>query len=356
MSHYLVTGGAGFIGSAIVDRLLAVGHEVTIIDALIPSAHGAEPEYVDPRVTFIRADLRRAGPLAEALKGVDGVSHQAGLVGLGVDMHDAPAYAQHNDLGTARLLQALARVGFAGPLVLASSMVVYGEGRYRCLNHGEVRPPARSVADLDAGQFEPRCPTCAMTLAPEAIDEDAALDPRTLYAATKLHQEHLCRVYARETDVPLTILRYHNVYGPRMPRDTPYAGVASLFRSALENGEAPDVFEDGEQLRDFVHVSDVAHANVIALTEADAPPGTYNIASGHPRTIAEMAHALWGAFGEDGDLRPSTSGRYRVGDVRHVFASVERARATLGFEPAVHFEDGVRDFAVAPLRSPVGTP
>src|SRR3954454_5195432 len=180
------------------------------------------------------------------------------MVGLGVDLEDITEYAGINDLGTAVLLRALARRPV--PLVLASSMVVYGEGRYRCAEHGLVRPGPRRAAELDAGQFEPPCPVCGRPLDPESVPEDAPLDPRNVYAATKVAQEHLCTAFARETGATVTALRYHNVYGPRMPRDTPYAGVASIFRSSLAAGKAPRVFEDGGQRRDFVHVRDVAAA------------------------------------------------------------------------------------------------
>src|SRR5207302_590721 len=177
-------------------------------------------------------------------------------------------------------------------LVLASSMVVYGEGRYRCSRHGPVVVPPRTLPDLRSGRFEPGCPQCADTLVPEPITEDAAPDPRSVYAATKLHQEHLAAVFGRETGIPVTLLRYHNVYGPRMPRDTPYAGVAALFADSLSAGRAPRVFEDGGQLRDFVHVRDVARANVLALTGEEPHPGPFNVCSGTPRTVGELAQAL----------------------------------------------------------------
>ena len=233
------------------------------------------------------------------------------------------------------------------PLVLASSMVVYGEGAYSCSVHGPRRPPPRLVADLDAGRFEPVCPDCGGELAPLAIGEDARLDPRNVYAATKLHQEHLVQAYARETGARITILRYHNVYGPRMPRDTPYAGVAAIFRSSLEAGRAPRVFEDGRQLRDFVHVRDVARANVLALDT----PGTFNVCSGVPRTVGELASSLAAARGADAPA-PVVTGEYRLGDVRHVFASAQHARDVLGFTAQEDFDAGMREFAFARLREP----
>jgi dTDP-L-rhamnose 4-epimerase len=346
----LVTGGAGFIGSHVVDALLDLGHDVRVLDALQPSVHPGRPGYLDERATLLHGDLTDADVAAPAVDGVDAVSHQAAMVGLGVDFDDATGYVTNNALGTATLLRALHRRDFAGRFVLASSMVVYGEGCYRCGDHGRVRPRPRTVDDLARGCYEPACPACGAPLHPEPVEEEAPLEPRSIYAATKLHQEHLCQAWAREhPQAAVTILRYHNVYGARMPRDTPYAGVASIFRSAVERGEAPRVFEDGGQLRDFVHVRDVARANVLALTAPEPVRGACNIGSGTPRTVLELAHALVAAADRP-SRDPVVVGGTRTGDVRHVFASVDRARERLGFEATVGFVEGVREFAAAPLR------
>ncbi|MGI8532344.1 MAG: NAD-dependent epimerase/dehydratase family protein [Geodermatophilaceae bacterium] len=347
----LVTGGAGFIGSHIAEELLSAGHEVRALDALLPAVH---PSYPAGRpehpvgVDVIVGDVRDPATVDQALSETEAVCHQAAMVGLGLDVQDMPEYAGINDLGTAVLLAAMDRAGI-GRLVLASSMVIYGEGRYTCPEHGIVRPSARAAADLDAGRFEPRCPQCAEALEPGAVPEDAPADPRNTYAATKLAQEHLAAAWARSTGGTAVTLRYHNVYGPRMPRDTPYAGVASIFRSALEAGQPPRVFEDGGQRRDFVHVRDVAAANLAALRH-DVPPGqarAFNIASGTPHTVGEMAGALAVAYGGPS---PEITGQYRLGDVRHIVASAERASAELGFTATVPFDDGMREFATAPLR------
>jgi dTDP-L-rhamnose 4-epimerase len=322
----LVTGGAGFVGSHVVDALRDAGHDTRVLDLRTGG------------------DVRDAAAVERALGGVDHVCHQAGMVGLGVDFLDVADYVAHNDLGTAVLLRALARKRLRGRLVMASSMVVYGEGHYRCASHGPVRPAPRDRADLDAGRFEPRCPLCAAELSPEAIGEDAAADPRNVYAATKLHQEHLAFAFARETGVPVTALRYHNVYGPRMPRDTPYAGVAAIFAGALAAGRAPRVFEDGGQLRDFVHVRDVARANLLALLAPEPAPGAFNVCSGTPRSVGEMAHALRAARGEQAPAVEVT-GEYRLGDVRHVFASAVRAAEGLGFDAREGFAAGMAELA-----------
>jgi dTDP-L-rhamnose 4-epimerase len=347
VSRVLVTGGLGFIGSHVVSALLDAGAEVRVLDCSLPAAHAVAPP-APAGVELIRGDVRDPEVTARAVDGVTAVSHQAAMVGLGVDFADVVEYVSHNDVGTAQLLRSLAARRFAGRLVIASSMTVYGEGGYACERHGDVRPAPREVPDLEAGRYEPRCPACRGELVPRAIDEDAPVDPRNVYAATKLHQEHLGQAFERETPASVVRLRYHNVYGPAMPRDTPYAGVASIFRSALEAGQRPRVFEDGGQTRDFVHVADVARANVAALA-ADAPAGAYNVASGDPRTVGEMASAL--AAELDARLEPEIVGGYRLGDVRHVFASPARASERLGFRAETSFADGMREFAHAPLRA-----
>jgi dTDP-L-rhamnose 4-epimerase len=352
VSRFLITGGAGFIGSHITDLLCDAGHEVWVLDVLDPAAHASRPDYLHPGAHMIVGDVTDERALAPELLGsLDGVAHQAAKVGLGLDFEDVRAYVDANDVGTASLLRALYRAGFGGRFVLASSMVVYGEGRYRCARHGVVSAPPRAAADLAAGRFEPRCGRCGEDLTPEDVSEDAPVDPRNVYAATKLHQEHLVAAFARESGNPATVLRYHNVYGPRMPRDTPYAGVASIFRSRTAAGAPPLVFEDGGQRRDFVHVHDVARANVIALTRTEPAPGAFNIASGEPHTVGEMAAVLAGA---GGGPAPVVTGDYRLGDVRHVVAAPTRARTELGYEATVTFEAGMAEFATAELREPAG--
>jgi dTDP-L-rhamnose 4-epimerase len=230
--------------------------------------------------------------------------------------------------------------------------VVYGEGRYRCASHGPVRPGERTEAELAAGRFDPPCPEegCGQRLRWMTIHEDAPLEPRNIYATTKLHQEHLCSVWGREAGATAIALRYHNVYGPRMPRDTPYAGVASIFRSALAAGRSPELFEDGAQTRDFVHVEDVARANVLALTTPAPASGAYNIASGTPHTVADLAAALTAELGGPG-LAPVVTGRWRLGDVRHIVASPAKAERELGFVARVGFAEGMAAFARARQRA-----
>jgi dTDP-L-rhamnose 4-epimerase len=333
MTRVLITGGAGFIGSHVVEAALEAELEPVVLDLRMPDAD----------VECVIGDVRDPGAVERALAGVELVCHQAARVGLGVDLGDMPAYVADNDLGTAVLLWAMSRAG-TERLVLASSMVVYGEGRYYCPEHGPVAVPPRELIDLRAGRFDPACPVCPRRLAPEAIGEDARTDPRNVYAATKLHQEHLASAFGRETGVPVTALRYHNVYGPRMPRDTPYAGVAALFADALARGKAPRVFEDGSQLRDFVHVRDVAEANVLALTATPAVDGALNVSSGTPRSVAELANALHELAYPDAPA-PVITGEFRAGDVRHVFANPGRAERELGFRAREDFSHGIAELA-----------
>ena len=346
----LVTGAAGFIGSHIVEELVDTGHEVVALDVLLPAVHpdaAAARLRLPAGVGLLEADVRDGAAVRAALAGVDAVCHQAAMVGLGLDMGDAPLYAGCNDLGTAVVLSAMADVGVRR-LVLASSMVVYGEGRYDCRQHGVVAPGPRAQEDLEAGRFEPRCPYCRAVLAPGLVRESAPFDPRNVYAATKAAQEFLASSWARAVGGSVAALRYHNVYGPRMPLDTPYAGVAAIFRSALAAGRAPAVFEDGGQRRDFVHVRDVAAANAAALAwSAQAPVGAraFNVGSGTPRTVGELAAGLAAAVGGP---EPVVTGQFRLGDVRHVTASSERLRRELGWRARVEFADGLREFAAVP--------
>jgi dTDP-L-rhamnose 4-epimerase len=351
----LVTGAAGFIGSHIVDELIADGHDVVLLDSLHPAVHNGLPSYIHNDACFHHSDVRDSAAVERALDGVDAVCHQAAMVGLGVSLADLPMYADVNVTGTAVLLDAMGRLG-VGRLVLASSMVVYGEGAYTCSVCGPVRPLPRVVGDLSAGVFEPRCPSCAGLLTSSVIVESAGLDPRNAYATSKLAQEHLSANWARLTGGSVVALRYHNVYGPRMPRDTPYSGVAAIFRSAFERGEPPRVFEDGGQRRDFIHVRDIAACNVRALRAVGSGPEgelrAYNVASGTPHTVGEMASELASAF--DGGIEPKITGEFRLGDVRHIVASPAAAGEALGFTASTSFADGMAQFAHAELRAPAG--
>lgn len=346
MTRVLLTGAAGFIGGHILDALRS-DYDVVAIDAMLPSAHGPDGQVDD----IARVDVRDQSALTELLQGVDVVCHQAAVVGAGVDAADAPAYASHNDFGTAVLLAAMADAG-CSRLVLASSMVVYGEGRYRNQAGDIVVPGPRSREDLDAGRFDNTDPATGEVLDWTLVNEDSPLRPRSTYAASKLAQENYALAWSLATGGSVIALRYHNVYGPNMPRNTPYSGVAAMFRSSLEEGRPPRVYEDGRQARDFVHVTDVARANALSIS-AELPGFTaLNVSSGQPITIGEVASALSDAC--DGPT-PAITGQYRSGDVRHIVASPELAREAIGFDALTGPVEGLREFADAPLRDAEGT-
>ncbi|BBZ26601.1 UDP-glucose 4-epimerase [Mycolicibacterium madagascariense] len=339
----LLTGAAGFIGSRIRAKLTDAGHEVVALDAMLSAAHG---DGADLPEGVLDVDVRDASGLAELLPGVDVVCHQAAVVGAGVDASDAPNYGSHNDFGTTVLLAEMFAAGCTR-LVLASSMVVYGQGGFDCPVHGAVDPLPRARADLDAGVFEHRCPIGGEELAWRLVGEHAPLRPRSLYAASKTAQEHYALAWAEATGGAVVALRYHNVYGPMMPRDTPYSGVAAIFRSAIERGEPPRVYEDGGQMRDFVHVDDVAAVNVAAVTAQTEGFAAFNVCSGKPIAIKDVADRICAARGGQ---PPVVTGQYRSGDVRHIVADPAAAAEVLGFRAAIDPSDGLREFAFAPLR------
>ena len=336
----LLTGGAGFIGQHVLARLQARDHEVRVLDSLRPDVH-SRPWEPPPGVELQVGDVRDAAAVDRSLAGINAVIHLAAKVGLGVDVQDLPDYASSNDAGTASLLAGLARAE-VGRLTVASSMVVYGEGLGRCTEHGLVTPGPRAESALKEGQFEPPCPVCGRALEFALVREDAPIDPRNAYASSKYAQELYSSNWARVTCGSVAAMRYHNVYGPGMPRDTPYAGVAAIFTSALRRGEAPRVFEDGGMRRDFVHVADIAAATVAAAERHGDGVRAFNVGSGTPRTVGEMAQALATALGGDA---PVVTGDYRLGDVRHITADSSRLKAELGWQPEVDFADGMTQLA-----------
>ncbi len=318
----LLTGGAGFIGRAVHDQLVRAGHDVRTFDRAVEE----------------RDDVLDHDRLRAAADGCEAVIHLAAKVGLGVDITDIDEYALQNDVGTAMALRVAAEQDISR-FVYASSMVVYGEGRYLCVRHGSVSPPPRHRNDLDAGCFDPRCPSCGDELRPQLVTESAPLDPRNAYAATKVHGEQLATIWSRETGGGVAALRFHNVYGPGMPRNTPYAGVASIFTDSLRRGEPPRVFEDGRQRRNFIHVSDVAAA-VLAAVEAPLPAKLTPLNIGTPwvTTVGEMAAELSRMLGGP---PPIVTGDYRLGDVRHITADCSAAERVLRWRARIDLRTGL---------------
>ena len=340
--NILVTGGAGFIGSHLVDELVEHGHRVRVLDAVVEQVHGdAGPQYVNPDAEFLQGDVCDADLVNRALEGVDVVFHKAAEVGVGQSMYEITRYVRANDLGTAVLLDAIVkRRPQIKKLVVASSMSIYGEGAYACGNCGPIQPKLRPLSQLLDRDWDLDCPQCSSRKAkPVPTNEDKPLFPSSVYAISKQDQEQFCLVVGRAYNIPVVALRYFNVYGPRQALSNPYTGVCAIFSARLLNDEPPLIFEDGEQTRDFVHVSDIVQANLLALETDKADYHALNIGTGSPISINEIALML--ARGLDKQIQPEITGKYREGDIRHCVADISRAKTLLGYEPKVKLADGI---------------
>ena len=341
----LVTGGCGFIGSHLVDALLAAGHRVRVLDSIDPQAHeDGVARFRNPDADLIEGDLRDRDTVRAALAGVDTVFHQAAMVGNGQSMYAIERYIDVNAVGTAVLMEeVVARRDSVRRVVAASSMVVYGEGAYRCDEHGAVKPLPRAEEDLAARRWEPRCPTCSADVAPVPTGEDHALGATSPYAIGKLASETIVLVTGRSFGLETVALRYLNVYGRRQALSNPYTGVAAIFATQLRSGGRPTVYEDGGQMRDLVHVSDVARANLLAMESPAADGAAVNIGTGETLTIAGLARTLAREIGVD--TEPDITHKYRAGDVRHCFASTGLAERLLGFRATTDRAAALRDLA-----------
>lgn len=345
MTRVLITGGAGFIGSHLADLLLAQGHQVRVLDSLVPQVHGeggARPDYLDAEVELVHGDVRNSVLVRRALEGVDMVVHLAAAVGVGQSMYEIADYVGINDLGTAVLLEALLKQPVQR-LVVASSMSVYGEGLGRAEDGRLVEPEERPIDRLRKGEWEIEAPGGGV-LAPIPTPETKRPTLSSVYALNKHTQERLCLLFGRAYGMPTTALRFFNVYGTRQALSNPYTGVLAIFASRLLNGKPPLIFEDGLQRRDFVHVRDVARACVAALARDEAAGQVINVGSGCSRTVEEVARSLARAVGRP-DLQPQITGRYRAGDIRHCFADVTLAGQVLGFAPEENFQHGITELA-----------
>jgi len=341
-ANVLVTGGAGFIGSHLVDALVERGHRVRVLDALVSQVHGenATPTYLNPKAEFIQGDVCERELVDAALEGIDVVFHEAAEVGVGQSMYEIQRYVRANDLGTAVLLEAiLERKSQIRKLVVASSMSIYGEGAYTCADCGVVAPQLRPSEQLRERRWEVECPRCGKHLSPAPTSEEKPLFPTSVYAVTKQDQEQFCLAVGRSYGIPAVALRYFNVYGTRQALSNPYTGVCAIFSARLLNGNRPLIFEDGEQTRDFVHVSDIVQANLLALDTDRADYQAINIGTGVATSIRTVSRLL--AEGLNLDLEPEIVSKYREGDIRHCVADIAKAKSLLGYEPKVSLECGM---------------
>jgi dTDP-L-rhamnose 4-epimerase len=343
----LITGGAGFVGSHLADALAAAGHEVVLFDNLEPQVHGkgtTRPAYLDPGHRLERGDIRDPRALAPLLREADVVFHLAAMVGVGQSMYQVRRYTDVNAMGMATLLEVLATERGSlrvRKLLVASSMSIYGEGAYACAGCGRVAPRLRSVAQLDAGQWEMRCPKCGSELRPLPTDEDKPLNPTSIYAITKRDHEEMALAFGHAYELPAVALRFFNIYGSRQALSNPYTGVAAIFSGRMLAGQAPMIYEDGGQQRDFVHVSDVVQACCLAMTNPAADYQVLNVGTGQPTSVLQVGEHLARELGWTGGF--DIVRKFRAGDVRHCFADITRIRESIGYAPRVRFEDGVRE-------------
>jgi dTDP-L-rhamnose 4-epimerase len=342
----LITGGAGFVGSHLADALLLAGHTVRVLDDLNPQVHTeGVPAYLSPRVELIRGDVRDPNRLRDVLADVDVIYHFAAAVGVGQSMYEISRYVSVNTHGTAELLQTLLDLKLTPEkLIVASSMSIYGEGEYRCMRCEQASfPRTRPTVQLRQGEWELRCEVCDGLLEPKPTREDKPSEISSVYALSKRDQEELCLVFGRTYGIPVTALRFFNIYGPRQSLSNPYTGVAAIFASRLLNGQAPMLFEDGAQMRDFVSVHDIVQANLLALERSESDGEVINVGSGTAVRIRDVAELLAAALGKT--IKPVVSRKYRAGDIRHCYADISKARRLLGFEPRVSQKQGFSELA-----------
>ena len=340
----LVTGGAGFIGSFIVDRLVKEGHGVRIFDSLDPQVHpgGEPPEYLNSEAEFVKGDVRDRDALERALRDVEVVFHEAAAVGVGQSQYKISHYSDVNIGGTANLLDILANTkNRVAKLIVPASMSSYGEGPYECDVHGILQVEARPEEQMKRGEWELRCPECGEEMKPLPTPEGHPLACESIYAITKRVQEDMVLNIGKTYNLPVVSLRYFNVYGPRQSLSNPYTGVSAIFMSRIKNDHRPLLFEDGLQSRDFVSVHDIVEANMLAWKKEEADYRSYNVGTGKSMPILEMAEILNKLYGKK--LKPEIASKYRKGDIRHCFSDISKIEEELGYSPSVSFEEGMKE-------------
>ncbi|MBW2981192.1 SDR family NAD(P)-dependent oxidoreductase [Candidatus Woesearchaeota archaeon] len=344
MKHkVLVTGGAGFIGSFLVDKLVEQGHDVRILDNFEPQVHqkGA-PGYLNKEAELIKGDMRDIEDLKKAISDVEVIFHQAAMVGVGQSMYQIQKYVDVNSFGTAKLLDLLANSeNNVKKIIVASSMSTYGEGSYKCEKCGEVNPPLRSEEQMKKGDWEVRCSKCNSILKPIPTKETKKQDLNSIYALTKKEQEDMCLIFGKSYGIPIISLRYFNVFGPRQSLSNPYTGVTAIFMSRIKNDNQPIIYEDGLQTRDFISIHDIVDANILSMEKNSANYEILNVGTGKQITIKNIAEVLTKLYGKD--IKPQITNKFRKGDIRHCFADISKIKSKLGFEPRISFEEGMKE-------------
>jgi len=337
----LVTGGAGFIGSHLVDKLVEMNYDVTVLDNLEPQVHKETPNYLNPKAKYVFEDIRNKNILEKILKETEIIFHLASAVGVGQSMYEIEKYVEVNTTATSKLLDILVnKENNVKKLIVASSMSIYGEGSYKCETCGEVYPKLREENQLKNREWELKCPYCGKIVRPIPTNEDKPLHPTSIYAITKRDQEEMCLVVGKTYGIPTVALRYFNVYGPRQSLNNPYTGVCAIFSSRIKNNENPVIFEDGFQSRDFISVHDIVAANILAMKSSNANYKVFNVGTGKATTIKEIAELLIKLY--NSNVKPEITNKYRAGDIRHCFADISRIK-NIGFEPKISLEEGMKE-------------
>jgi dTDP-L-rhamnose 4-epimerase len=349
--NVLITGGAGFIGSNLALALLHKGYKVTVLDNLSEQIHGKQPEtsslfnQIKNKVTFIRGDVRNRRDWSQALKGQHIVVHYAAETGTGQSMYEIEKYSAVNIVGTAILFDLLAndKSHSVEKIVIASSRSIYGEGKYECEKDGVVYPTDRIDEDLASGDFTVKCPICGGIPKLLPTDETSKIHPSSIYGLTKQMQEDMCMIMGKALNIPVVAFRYQNVYGPGQSLSNPYTGILSIFSTRIMNGNNLNIFEDGEEGRDFVFIGDVVEATILGIEEVEANYKVYNVGSGKRTTVSEVAQRLLENYGKK--VNCHITGNYRLGDIRDNYADLSRIQYELGFKPKTSFEEGIKVFA-----------
>jgi len=337
----LVTGGAGFIGSHLVDKLIEMNYDVTVLDNLESQVHKETPNYLNSKAKYVFEDIRNKNILEKILKETEIIFHLASAVGVGQSMYEIEKYVEVNTMATSKLLDILVnKENNVKKLIVASSMSIYGEGSYKCETCGEVYPKLREENQLKNREWELKCPCCGKIVRPLPTNEDKPLHPTSIYAITKRDQEEMCLIVGKTYGIPTVALRYFNVYGPRQSLNNPYTGVCAIFSSRIKNNENPVIFEDGFQSRDFISVHDIVAANILAMKSSNANYKVFNVGTGKATTIKEIAELLIKLY--NSNVKPEITDKYRAGDIRHCFADISRIK-NIGFEPKISLEEGMKE-------------